>query len=156
MQALEPNGAIAVELIPELAFIIGAQPALVDVPPAAAKARAQLALRRLIGVFARAEHPLALFLDDMQWLDAATLDLLEDLLLQPGVRHLLVVGAYRDNEVDEAHPLLRKLSAMRQAGADVVEIALLPLEPRRPHLRSFTGRPKKSFISTRGRRSVWS
>ena len=127
-QALAPNGAFVVELIPELKFIIGEQPALVEVPPSAAKARNQLALRRLVGVFARPEHPLALFLDDMQWLDAATLDLLEDLLGQPEVRHLLVVGAYRDNEVDVAHPLLRKLSAIRELGANVEEIALLPLK----------------------------
>ena len=72
--------------------------------------------RRFIGVFARPEHPLALFLDDLQWLDAATLDLLEDLLTQPDVRHLLLIGAYRDNEVDAAHPLMRKLEAIRKAG----------------------------------------
>ena len=54
------------------------------------------------------EHPLALFLDDLQWLDAATLDLLEDLLTRPDVRHLMLIGAYRDNEVNSAHPLMRK------------------------------------------------
>ena len=73
--------------------------------------------RRFIGVFARPEHPLALFLDDLQWLDAATLDLLEDLLTQSDVQHLLLIGAYRDNEVDAAHPLMRKLEAIRSAGA---------------------------------------
>ena len=80
-----------------------------------------------IGVFARPEHPLALFLDDLQWLDAATLDLLEDLLTQPDVQHLLLIGAYRDNEVDAAHPLMRKLDAIRKAGATVQEITLAPL-----------------------------
>ena len=70
-----------------------------------------------IGVFARPEHPLALFLDDLQWLDAATLDLLEDLLTRPDVQHLMLIGAYRDNEVNSAHPLMRKLEAIRQAGA---------------------------------------
>ena len=73
--------------------------------------------RRFLGVFARPEHPLALFLDDLQWLDAATLDLLEDLLTQPDVRHLLLIGAYRDNEVNATHPLMRKLEAIRKAGA---------------------------------------
>ena len=72
---------------------------------------------RFIGVFARPEHPLALFLDDLQWLDAATLDFLEDLLVQEDLAHLLVVGAYRDNEVDPAHPLMRRLAAIREAGA---------------------------------------
>ena len=72
--------------------------------------------RRFIGVFARPEHPLALFLDDLQWLDAATLDLIEDLLTQADVRHLLLIGAYRDNEVDAAHPLMRKLEAIQERG----------------------------------------
>ena len=70
------------------------------------------------------EHPLALFLDDLQWLDMATLDLLEDLLIQTDVRHLLLIGAYRDNEVDASHPLIRKLDAIRAAGAKVSEIKL--------------------------------
>ena len=76
---------------------------------------------------ARSEHPLALFLDDLQWLDAATLDLLEDLLTQPDVRNLMLIGAYRDNEVDSTHPLIRKLAAIRQGGGAVQEIALTPL-----------------------------
>ena len=63
----------------------------------------------------------------MQWLDPATLDLVEDLLTQPEVRHLLLIGAYRDNEVDAAHPLARKLEAIRQAGARLQEISLAPL-----------------------------
>ena len=88
-----------------------------ELPPQDAQRRFQLVFRRFIGVFARPEHPLALFLDDLQWLDAATLDLLEDLLTQPDVQHLLLIGAYRDNEVNAAHPLMRKLEAIRQAGA---------------------------------------
>ena len=83
--------------------------------------------RRFVGVLARWEHPLALFLDDLQWLDAATLDLLEDLLTRPDVQHLMLIGAYRDNEVNSAHPLMRKLEAIRQAGAIVQEIILAPL-----------------------------
>ena len=78
-------------------------------------------------MFARPEHPLALFLDDLQWLDAATLDLIEDLLTQSDLRHLLLIGAYRDNELDVSHPLMRKLDAIRQAGAPVQEITLAPL-----------------------------
>ena len=69
-----------------------------------------------------------MFLDDLQWLDAATLDLLEDLLTRPEVRHLMLIGAYRDNEVDSAHPLMRKLEAIRRAGATVLDILLAPLE----------------------------
>ena len=78
-------------------------------------------------MFARPEHPLALFLDDLQWLDAATLDLLEHLVTHSEVRHLLLVGAYRNNEVSPSHPLLRKLGAIRKAGARVQQIVLAPL-----------------------------
>ena len=98
-----------------------------DLPPQDAQRRFQLVFRRFLGVFARADHPLALFLDDLQWLDAATLDLLEHLLTQTDVRHLLLIGAYRDNEVTSAHPLMRKLEAIRDAGASVQQIVLSPL-----------------------------
>jgi PAS domain S-box-containing protein len=127
LEALGPNGQLIVDLVPELKLIIGDQPPVPDLPPQDAQRRFQLVFRRFIGVFARPEHPLALFLDDLQWLDAATLDLLEDLLTQPDVQHLMLIGAYRDNEVDSAHPLIRKLEAIRKAGAAVQEIVLAPL-----------------------------
>ena len=126
-RALSPNGSLVVDLVPELKSIIGEQPPVIALPPQEAKTRAQLAFRQFIGVFARPEHPLALFLDDLQWLDAATLDFLEDLLVQQDLSNLLVVGAYRDNEVDSTHPLMRKLSSIRQAGGAVREIHLKPL-----------------------------
>ena len=116
-----------VDLVPELKLIIGEQPPVPDLPPQDAQGRFQLVFRRFIGVFARPDHPLALFLDDLQWLDAATLDVLEDLLTRPDVQHVLLIGAYRDNEVNAAHPLMRKLEAIRQAGARVQEIILAPL-----------------------------
>jgi PAS domain S-box-containing protein len=126
-EALGPNGRLIVDLVPELKLIIGEQPPLPDLPPQDAQGRFQLVFQRFIGVFARPEHPLALFLDDLQWLDAATLDLLEDLLTRPDVRHLMLIGAYRDNEVSSAHPLMRKLEAIRNSGAVVREIILAPL-----------------------------
>ena len=126
-EALGPNGQLIVDLVPELKFILGQQPPVPNLLLQDAQRRFQLVFRRFISVFARREHPLALFLDDLQWLDAATLDLLEDLLGQPDVGHLMLIGAYRDNEVDSAHPLRRKLDAIRQAGARVHEIVLAPL-----------------------------
>jgi len=86
LEALGPNGRLMVDLVPELNLVIGEQPPVPELPPQEAQRRFQLVFRRFIGVFARPEHPLALFLDDLQWLDAATLDLLEDLLLHPDVR----------------------------------------------------------------------
>ena len=146
-EALGPNGRLILDLVPELKLIIGEQPPVPELPPQDAQGRFQLVFRRFIGAFARPEHPLVLFLDDLQWLDAATLNLIEDLLTsdfasQPSsrpldaqlrrtgrldVQHLMLVGAYRDNEVDSTHPLMRKLGAIRQAGAKVQEIILAPL-----------------------------
>src|SRR3984893_3766007 len=126
-EALGPNGQLIVNLVPELEFVIGKQPPVADLSPQDAQNRFQMVFRRFLGVFARKEHPLALFLDDLQWLDAATLDLLEHLVTHPEVRHLLLVGAYRDNEVGPAHLLLRTLEAIRKAGARVQEIVLAPL-----------------------------
>ena len=126
-EALSPNGLLLVDLVPELRHVIGEQPPVPELPPQEAQRRFQILFRRFIGVFARPEHPLALFLDDMQWLDVATLDLLEDLLTRNELRHLLLIGAYRDNEVDATHPLVRKLEAIRQAGAAVQDIVLTPL-----------------------------
>jgi PAS domain S-box-containing protein len=126
-EALSPNGLLIVDLIPELELVIGKQPPVHDLSPQDAQRRYQTVLLRFIGVFARPEHPLALFLDDLQWLDAATLDLLEDILAQRDIRHLLLIGAYRDNEVDAAHPLMHKLDAIRGAGATVQDIILAPL-----------------------------
>jgi PAS domain S-box-containing protein len=126
-EALDPNGHLMVGLIPELKAIIGEQPAVPELPQQEAQHRFHLVFRRFINVFARPEHPLALFLDDLQWLDAATLDLIEDLLTQPDVKHLMLIGAYRDNEVDATHPLVRKLQAMREAGALLQDIVLAPL-----------------------------
>ena len=123
------------ELVPELKLIIGEQPPTPDLPPQQTRRLFQIALRRFIGVFAKPEHPLALFLDDLHWVDAATLDLLEDLMIRPDLRHLLVIGAYRDNEIDPTHPLVRKLEAIRGAGAKVGQITLTPLG--REHLEQF-------------------
>ncbi|RDJ99094.1 AAA family ATPase [Paraburkholderia lacunae] len=127
MEALAPNARLMTDLIPELKLIIGDQPPVQELEPHQAQRRFQLVFRRFMGVFARPEHPLALFLDDLQWLDAATLDLLEDLLTRADLQHLMLIGAYRDNEVDAAHPLMRKLQAVRNAGARLDEIALAPL-----------------------------
>src|SRR4029450_6945594 len=118
-----------VDVVPELQRIIGEPPPVPELPPQDAQRRFQLVLRRVSRGLARPAHPLALFLDDLQWLDAATLDLLEDLLTRSELQHLMLIGAYRDNEVNAAHPLLRKLDAIKSAGGKVEEITLGPLAP---------------------------
>ncbi|CAB3799100.1 ATP-binding protein [Pararobbsia alpina] len=130
--ALGPNAGLVVDLVPELAHIIGQPAPVPELPPQDAHQRFRLTFRRFIEVFARPEHPLVLFLDDLQWLDVATLDLLEDLLTRSHLQNLMLIGAYRDNEVDSAHPLRHKLDAIKAAGGKVAEIALAPLA--REHL----------------------
>jgi hypothetical protein len=127
LEALGPNGQLMVTLIPELAAIIGEPPPIPDLPPQEAQNRFQMVFRRFLSAFAQPKHPLALFLDDLQWLDAATLELIEQLVAEPDVRHLLLVGAYRANEVDPSHALARTLERIRKGGVSVREIALGPL-----------------------------
>jgi PAS domain S-box-containing protein len=127
LEALGPNARLMVDVVPELKLVIGEPPPVPELEPQQAKRRFQLVFQRFIGVFARADHPLALFLDDLQWLDAATLDLLEDLLTRSDLQHLMLIGAYRDNEVSLDHPLMRKLEAIKANGGKVAEIALAPL-----------------------------
>jgi len=128
-EALGSNGQLMVELVPALEALIGPQPPLLVLPPQEAQRRFQSVFCRMLGVFARPEHPLTLFLDDLQWLDMATLDTLEYLATQPELRNLLLVGAYRNNEVTATHPLMRRLTAIRSAGGRVHEIVLNPLQP---------------------------
>ncbi|WP_339490747.1 trifunctional serine/threonine-protein kinase/ATP-binding protein/sensor histidine kinase [Pseudomonas sp. EL_65y_Pfl2_R95] len=125
--ALEPNARLMTDLIPELKLIIGEPQAVPELEPQQAQRRFMLVFQRFIGVFAQPEHPLALFLDDLQWLDIATLDLLESLLVQSDLRQLMLIGAYRDNEVDATHPLTAKLQAIGHAGVSIEQVMLLPL-----------------------------
>jgi serine/threonine protein kinase len=124
--ALGSDAGLIVDLVPEVKLIIGEPSPVPELPPQSAQRRFQLVLRRFLTVFARQEHPLALFLDDLQWLDSATLDLIDDLLTHRDVRHLLLIGAYRDNEVTAEHPLMRKLESLRDNGR-VQDIKLAPL-----------------------------
>ncbi|WOD13907.1 PAS domain S-box protein [Paraburkholderia kirstenboschensis] len=131
-EALGPNAGLVVDLVPEVAHMIGQPAPVPELPPQDAQRRFQLTFRRFIEVFARPEHPLVLFLDDLQWLDVATLDLMEDLLTRSHPRNLMLIGTYRDNEVTAGHPLMRKLDAIKAAGGKVEEITLTPLA--REHL----------------------
>src|SRR6266404_4195000 len=128
LEAVGSNGELMVSLIPEVEFIIGKQTSVPELPPRDAMNRFEMVFRRFLCAFAGPEHPLALFLDDLQWLDAATLDLIEHLVTHREVRHLLLVGAYRDSEVGPAHPLMRTLAALRKTDARMHEIVLAPLQ----------------------------
>ena len=127
LAALGPYGQLVVNLIPELQIIVGKQPSLPDLPPQETPDLFRRVFRRFLGVFAKEEHPLVLFLDDLQWVDPATLELLGHLMTSPEVRYLMLVGAYRDNEVGEEHPLLRRCESLREAGVNIKNMVLAPL-----------------------------
>jgi len=130
VEALGSYGQLMVNLIPELELVIGKQPAVSHLPPQEAQSRFEAVWRRFLGVFARKEHPLALFIDDLQWLDPETLRLIEQFLTHSQTEFLLLVGAYRENEVTAKHPLRLTLQATRAGGAAIHEIALQPLSLR--------------------------
>ncbi|MDC3961352.1 sensor histidine kinase [Polyangium jinanense] len=133
--ALGINGQLIVDVIPQVELAIGPQPPVAELPPAEAQNRFRIVFRHFIGVFARKEHPLALFLDDLQWADSASLGLLQDLLTHGKTCHLLVIGACRDNEVSPSHPLMLMLDKVRKEGVRVSDIVLGPLS--REHLAMF-------------------
>ncbi|HEY5866551.1 MAG TPA: AAA family ATPase, partial [Candidatus Tectomicrobia bacterium] len=128
LHALGPHGQVLIEVIPEVELILGPQPAVTLLEQGAAQNRFHRVLRNFIGAFSHSEHPLVLFLDDLQWSDSASLHLLQLLMTAPETHHLLLIGAYRDNEVHGAHPLLLALEAIRHAGTVVNTLALQPLD----------------------------
>lgn len=125
--ALGDQGQLMVNLIPKLELIIGEQQPVSHIEAFDHQGRFQRLFNRFIAVFARDNHPLVLILDDLQWIDAATLDLLEALLTNRELRHVLVVGAYRDNEVGRDHPLWATLLRMRSSSVRRQEISLASL-----------------------------
>jgi predicted ATPase/signal transduction histidine kinase len=128
-RALGAHGKLMVDVVPPLELLLGAQPPVPELPPAEAERRFRRVFRDLLGVFATRPHPLMLFLDDLQWADPESLRLLEDLITDPHPRHLLLVGAYRDNEVGPSHPLARTLERIGKAGAaHGVVLSLLGLD----------------------------
>ncbi|MDB5050882.1 MAG: Signal transduction histidine kinase CheA [Fibrobacteres bacterium] len=125
--ALGVNGRLMLELIPQLESLMEKQPPVPDLSPTEAKNRLRMVFRQFIGVFAQQDHPLVLFLDDMQWADSASLEMIADLAANRELRQLLMVGAYRDNEVGPSHPLAIAMEAVRKSGVVIRSLVLSPL-----------------------------
>ncbi len=128
LEALGPNGAVITDVIPDLKRIIGEQPPVPQLGPLESQNRFNLTFQNFIRVFTRPEHPLILFVDDLQWTDTASLKLLQQLVTSLKNQSLLVLGAYRDNEVWEAHPLMVTLAEIKAGGGVVDTITLSPLD----------------------------
>jgi predicted ATPase/class 3 adenylate cyclase len=129
LDSLGDNAQLIVEAIPELELITGRQNAVPELPAAEAQNRFTNAFQRFIGVFARPEHPIAIFLDDLQWADSSTLHLIRLLCTHRNSKHLLFIGAYRDNEVDSHHPLILAVAEIKASNAPTSDIHLAPLMP---------------------------
>jgi len=125
-RALGSSGQLIIDLVPELQLIIGPQPAVPTLPPTEAQNRFQLVFLNFVKVFADERHPLVIFLDDLQWSDVPTLNLIHRLVTARDLGHLLVIGAYRSNAVGPGHPLSIALEQVRKTRA-ITEIELQPL-----------------------------
>ncbi|MBD2301853.1 ATP-binding sensor histidine kinase [Nostoc sp. FACHB-190] len=125
LEAVGDNGQVIIDVIPELENIIGEQPPAVQLSGTAAENRFNLLFQKFTQVFTSKEHPLVMFLDDLQWADSASLKLIQ--LLMADTSHLLLIGAYRDNEVPAGHPLMLTLLDLHKKQAKLNTITLKPL-----------------------------
>ncbi len=128
LAALGDNGQVIIEIIPELEKIIGKQPAAPELSGIAAQNRFRLLLQKFVKVFTSKEHPLVIFLDDLQWADSASLQLIQVLMNEATAGYLLLIGAYRDYEVSTVHPLMLTLNELRKNSKIINTITLNPLE----------------------------
>lgn len=127
LNALGPNAQVMVEVIPALELLIGKQPPVIELSPSESRNRFELVFCDFIQIFAQSKHPLVLFLDDLQWADSASLNLLTQLLLNKSLTYFLLIGNYRDNEVKMGHPLLDTLETLDKAGVSQHHVVLKPL-----------------------------
>ncbi len=128
LAAVGENGQVLIEAIPELELVIGSQPAVTQLSGMAAQNRFNLLFQKFIAIFTTLEHPLVIFLDDLQWADSASLQLMKLLMSEKG--YLLLLGAYRDNEVSPIHPLMLMVQELYQAMVIVKTLTLTPLSFR--------------------------
>ncbi len=125
--ALEANGQIIIDVIPEVELIIGPQPEVLAVGLLESENRFNRVFKQFIHVFCQPEHPLVIFLDDLQWADAASLKLMQLISTDDSSQYLLLIGAYRNNEVTASHRLLQTIDKVRESGTVINNIVVEPL-----------------------------
>lgn len=124
--ALGTNGKILTDVIPELRLLIGEQDEVPELSPEKSRSRFKMVFRNFLHVFT-VKTPLVLFLDDLQWADSASIDLIKAIITDPDMRHFLLITAYRDNEFDDSHPFMRMKGELKKQHIPVNEIFLSPL-----------------------------
>lgn len=129
LEALRGVAQIMIDLAPDFELILGPQPPLEKLPPQESQARMMVFFKRFLSVIANHDHPLVVFIDDLQWIDSGSLTLFEYILTDESLSHILLMGAYRDNEVNEHHPLQ---FFFNQIGAKQRNLKFLPLKPLTP------------------------
>jgi predicted ATPase/serine phosphatase RsbU (regulator of sigma subunit)/tRNA A-37 threonylcarbamoyl transferase component Bud32 len=127
LDALIPNAQVIIDVIPEVEFIIGPQPEVPQLGPTESQNRFNRVFQQFLKVFCQPQHPVVLFLDDLQWADSASLKLMQLLMSDSDTQYLLIIGAYRDNEVNPTHPLIQTLEKIRESGANLHNITVQPL-----------------------------
>ncbi|MEH2117772.1 AAA family ATPase [Nostoc sp.] len=127
LTALGSNGQLIIDVIPEIEWIIGKQPPVAEVAVTEAQNRFNFVFQKFIRACCSPEHPLVIFLDDLQWVDSATLKLIELILSDRGIQALLLIGAYRDREVTQTHSLIATLEKLKQDTVTISQIILAPL-----------------------------
>ena len=130
LAALGEQAQVIIDVIPELEQIIDSQPSVEELSGSAAQNRFNRLFEQFIQVFATAEHPLTIFIDDLQWVDAGSLKLIQLLMADRQRGYLLLLGAYRDNEVSPTHPLMLAISELEKSGAQLQTLTLEPLSQK--------------------------
>jgi predicted ATPase/serine phosphatase RsbU (regulator of sigma subunit)/tRNA A-37 threonylcarbamoyl transferase component Bud32 len=128
LAAVGNNGQIIIDVIPDLELVIGTQPIVAEVGPTEAQNRFNIFFLNFVKALCDREHPFILFIDDLQWVDSASLGLLKSILLDDEIQHLLIIGAYRDNEVDSTHPFMMTMNELEKANVSLNTIGLANLQ----------------------------
>ncbi|MDJ0671223.1 MAG: AAA family ATPase, partial [Microcystis sp. M53598_WE2] len=127
LKSLGANARVIIDVIPQLELIIGPQPEVLQLGAIATQNRFNLVFKNFIRVFCSPEHPLVIFLDDLQWADLASLQLIELIMLDGDMDYLFLIGSYRSNEINSTHPLTATLDKLEQGGIIINQVILRPL-----------------------------
>jgi len=125
LEAVGPNGQVIIDVFPEMELIIGTQPPVPSLAPQEARNRFHFVFQNFMRVFCQPQHPLVIFLDDLQWVDSASLKLMK--LMLKHSQYLFLIGAYRDNEVEKAHPLMLTLEDLQQSAVKINTLTISAL-----------------------------